>query len=65
MVDVLVNMMDHMGLTDKLAGGSNHVLTGGEANQPFFIATVAADMSTKAKKAYYEAIASQAVLVRL
>ncbi|PZV33360.1 hypothetical protein [Mesorhizobium kowhaii] len=54
MLDVLVNMMEHMHLTDKLAEGSNHVLTDGEANHLFFIACQAEAMTHKLKKAYYE-----------
>ncbi|MER8831517.1 hypothetical protein [Mesorhizobium sp. M0909] len=55
MVGVLVNMMDSMGLTAKPAG-SNHVLTQGEADQLFFVASIAMSMSKTARKAYYEAL---------
>ncbi|TIO14936.1 MAG: hypothetical protein E5X86_22740 [Mesorhizobium sp.] len=59
MLDVLVSMMDRMGLTSKPAG-SNHVLTQGEGDQLFFVACVAESMSEKARKAYYEAIGYEA-----
>ncbi|RWK53486.1 hypothetical protein [Mesorhizobium sp.] len=55
MLDVLVSMMDRMGLTSKPAG-SNHVLTQGEGDQLFFVACTAESMSEKARQAYYEAL---------
>ena len=55
MLDVLVGMMDSMGLTAKPAG-SNHMLTQGEGDQLFFVACTAELMSQKARQAYYEAL---------
>ncbi|RWH93736.1 MAG: hypothetical protein EOQ89_04885 [Mesorhizobium sp.] len=55
MLDVLVGMMDSMGLTAK-PSGTNHVLTQGEADRLFFVACTAESMSQRARQAYYEAL---------
>ncbi|TIM13073.1 MAG: hypothetical protein E5Y67_19425 [Mesorhizobium sp.] len=55
MLDVLVGMMDSMGLTAK-PSGPNHVLTQGEADRLFFVACTAESMSQEARQAYYEAL---------
>ncbi|RWN51937.1 hypothetical protein [Mesorhizobium sp.] len=54
MVDVLMDLLErHFGVVPD---GRNYVLTQTEGNRLFFVASTAATMSMKAKKAYFEAV---------
>ncbi|RWO05712.1 MAG: hypothetical protein EOS07_24635 [Mesorhizobium sp.] len=58
MVDVLMDLVErHFGLVPD---GRNYVLTQTEGTRLFFVASTAAAMSMKAKKAYYEAVEGNA-----
>lgn len=54
MMDVLMDMIErHFAIRPD---GGNHVLAEGEGDRLFYVASAAASMSMKARKAYYEAI---------
>ncbi|WP_095519460.1 hypothetical protein [Mesorhizobium wenxiniae] len=61
MVDVLMDLLDrHFAMRPDRADGGNYVLTEAEGDRLFFVASTAAAMSMKAKKAYYEALGGNA-----
>ncbi|MER9174593.1 hypothetical protein NKH72_13470 [Mesorhizobium sp. M0955] len=55
MADVLLTMMEVFSTVPD----GNFVLTQGEGERLFFVASVVGSMTLKAKKAYYEAVAGR------